>query len=56
MDRWMTEDDTKAVAEIKKARGQDYSADWQRQGQTWDPFVQAMWTKYRHNLPPTPQP
>ena len=34
MDRWMTEDDTKAVAEIKKARGQDYSADWERQGQT----------------------
>lgn len=52
VDRWMTEDDTKAIAEIKRARGQDYSADWARQRQTWDPFVQAMWTKYRDHLPP----
>ena len=34
VDRWMTEDDTQAVAEIKAQTGYDYSADWERQGQT----------------------
>ncbi len=51
-DRWMTEDDTQAVAQIKEARGWDYSANWARQGSTWDPFVKAMWQRYRNNLPP----
>ena len=51
VDRWMTEDDTKAVNEIFKAKGWDYSADWARQGQAWDPFVNVMWSKYRYNLP-----
>lgn len=53
--RWMTEDDTKAVAEIKAQSGFDYSADWNRQKQTihWlegqvsDPsFVDDMWNAY----------
>jgi hypothetical protein len=47
-DRWMTEDDTKALAEIKKQLGKDMSGN--RQGQTWDPFVDEMWAKYRNNL------
>jgi hypothetical protein len=47
VDRWMTEDDTRAIQEIKRARGWDYSADWARQGQAWDPFVNNMWKKYR---------
>jgi hypothetical protein len=47
VDRWMTEDDTQAIQEIKKARGWDYSAKWARQGQAWDPFVNNMWARYR---------
>jgi hypothetical protein len=47
VDRWMTEDDTQAIQEIKRARGWDYSAKWARQGQAWDPFVNNMWKKYR---------
>jgi hypothetical protein len=50
-DRWMTEDDTESLKIIKKARGKDYSADWARQGSTWDPFTKDMWAKYRDNLP-----
>ena len=53
-DRWMTEDDTAAVAKIKEAKGWDYSADWGRQGSVWDPFVKDLWKKYRDNLPPAP--
>ena len=48
VDRWMTEDDTKAIEEIKNARGWDYSASWARQRQCWDPFVEDMWKKYRY--------
>jgi hypothetical protein len=56
VDRWMTEDDTQAVAEIKAQSGFDYSADWERQGQTrfWlqgefpqYTFIDDMWTAYR---------
>jgi hypothetical protein len=61
----MTEDDAQAIQIIKEqtnkapytnfsyARngldfsGSDYS--WQRQ--TWDSFINEMWTKYRNNLP-----
>ena len=53
VDRWMTENDASAVAAIKSATGLDYSADWERQGQAWDPFVDDMWAKYRNNLPQT---
>ena len=34
MDRWMYEDDSAAVEELKKL-GMDYSATWARQGQAW---------------------
>ena len=54
VDRWMTEDDSRQVEEIKRARGSDYSMSWARQGQAWDPFVDATWAKYRNNLPPAP--
>jgi hypothetical protein len=53
VDRWMTENDASAVATIKTATGLDYSADWERQGQAWDSFVDDMWTAYRNNLPQT---
>lgn len=33
-DRWMDESDAQAVAEIKAQTGFDYSAAWDRQGQT----------------------
>ena len=54
VDRWMTEDDTKALDAIKKARGSDYNKVWAMQGSVWDPFVKKMWIKYRNNLPPAP--
>ena len=56
VDRWMDEDDTEAVAEIKAQTGFDYSADWERQGQTqyWlqgefpqNTFIDDMWKAYR---------
>jgi len=47
VDRWMTEDDAAAVAEIKRAKGWDYSAHWTRQRQCWDRFVENMWELYR---------
>ena len=56
VDRWMTEDDTQAVAEIKAQSGFDYSANWERQGQTryWlqgefpqYTFIDDMWAAYR---------
>ncbi len=55
-DRWMTEDDTQAVADILAQSGFDYSADWERQGQTQGwlqgefpqySFVDDMWKAYR---------
>jgi hypothetical protein len=56
VDRWMNEDDTQAVAEIKAQSGFDYSADWDRQGQTrlflqaefpQYTFIDDMWRAYR---------
>jgi hypothetical protein len=56
VDRWMTEDDTQAVSEIKAQSGFDYSANWERQGQTrfWlqgqfpqYTFLDDMWKAYR---------
>ncbi len=46
-DRWMTEDDSAHVAVIKDAKGWDYSANYARQGQAWDTFVEKMWSAYR---------
>jgi hypothetical protein len=51
VDRWMEQDDTEDIRLIKKATGHDYSASWARQRQAWDPFVNQMWAKYRHDLP-----
>jgi hypothetical protein len=48
VDRWMTEDDSQHIQEIKKERGRDYSVWWARQRQAWDPFVNKMWTRYRY--------
>jgi len=56
-DRWMTEDDTEHIRRIKEAKGWDFSAEWNRQGQAWDPFVNEMYKTYRHKLPaPTTRP
>jgi hypothetical protein len=55
-DRWMTEDDTQAVADIKSQSGFDYSASWARQKQTLhflqgriaqNTFIDDMWSAYR---------
>ena len=66
VDRWMSEDDTQAVAEIyTQTNGKfDYSADWDRQGQTryWlqgefpqNTFIDDMWHAYR-GLQPSQAP
>jgi hypothetical protein len=47
VDRWMTEDDSQHVETIRMETGRDYSANWQRQGQAWDRFVNEMWAAYR---------
>jgi hypothetical protein len=48
VDRWMTRgSDSTDVAAIRAATGEDFGAAWQAQGQTWDAFVQALWTRYR---------
>ncbi len=56
VDRWMTEDDTQAVAEIKAQRRFDHSTNWERQKQTqyWlqgefpqYSFIDDMWKAYR---------
>ena len=49
IDRWMTEDDSRQVADIKT----HYSkAPKIRQGATWSEFVTEMWQTYRQALPP----
>jgi hypothetical protein len=53
VDRWMTEDDSEHVIEILNSFGKDYSASWQRQGQTWDTFVNEMWATYRSTISST---
>ncbi len=50
-DRWMTEDDTEHIKAIKEATGRDFSPDYNRQRNTWDPFVDRMWATHRGNLP-----
>ncbi len=63
VDRWMTEDDTESLKIIKEqtkfppypATGLDCgSADWARQKQAWDPFIEEMWKNYRNNIAPAP--
>jgi hypothetical protein len=54
VDRWMTEDDSRAVQEIKNQTGFDYSANWERQTRYWlqgefpqYTFVDDMWQAFR---------
>ncbi len=56
VDRWMNEDDTQAIADIKVQSGYDYSANWERQRQTihWlqgnvsqPSFIDDMWRSLR---------
>jgi len=65
VDRWMTEDDSKSIQITKEQtqkepytkfsyakNGLDFTkADYTWQRQTWDPFINEMWAKYRNNLP-----
>jgi hypothetical protein len=44
-DRWMTEDDSAALATITSQTGHDYSSI--RQRRAWDDFVTSMWRRYR---------
>lgn len=47
VDRWMTEDDSEFLDIIQEQTGHSYHADWARQGQAWDDFVNEMWAEYR---------
>lgn len=56
VDRWMTEDDTQAVADIQSQSGYYYGNNWQRQRQTryllqgaipQNTFIDDMWAAYR---------
>lgn len=47
VDRWMYEDDSAHIVEIQNATGWNYSMSWARQGQTWDTFINNMWSNYR---------
>ncbi|HUT57248.1 MAG TPA: hypothetical protein VNA25_05175 [Phycisphaerae bacterium] len=55
VDRWMYENDGEFVKVINKETGRDHDKDWSRQEQTWEPFVNEMWAKYRTGpgMPPT---
>ena len=44
-DRWMTEDDSGALASIRSQLGEDYSSF--RQRRAWDEFATNMWRRYR---------
>jgi hypothetical protein len=50
-DRWMTAShaDSAAIIAIKAARGWDFSAGWQRQGESWDDITNQMWKAYRYS-------
>jgi len=50
VDRWMFENDAGFVKTLKQATSKDYSAEWARQGQSWEPYVNEMWFKYRPAL------
>jgi hypothetical protein len=51
-DRWMTEKhfDSLEITAIKTARGWDFSADWERQGASWDDITNDMWKTYRNYI------
>jgi hypothetical protein len=51
VDRWMYEDDSQFVKQIKADTGQDLDKDFARQGQAWNAFVNEMWAKHRAALP-----
>ncbi len=48
VDRWMTEDDTLHVMEMQQSLG--YSPGIRQGSTVFDPFVDAMWDRYRENL------
>ena len=57
VDRWMTEDDRDHRTEIMKYHPQAGFTDknrWTHQGYTWEPFVKAMWDRYRQTEPRSP--
>ena len=51
-DRWMTEDDSEHVKVLKEHIGVEFGSA-SVHGTTWDPWVTAMYEKYREKLPPT---
>jgi hypothetical protein len=50
-DRWMTPShaDSAEIVAIKAARGWDFSADWEREGASWDAITNDMWKLYRNS-------
>jgi hypothetical protein len=53
-DRWMFEDETEALKTMEKDAGLQ-EADWAREGQTWEKWVNELWGKNRSapGMPPT---
>jgi len=51
-DRWMNEDDAEHLKTIKEAKDWDFSQEWNRQRQAWDPFAQVMYETYRRQCGP----
>ena len=45
-DRWMFEDETEALKAMED-EAKITEADWAREGQTWEEFVNEMWAQYR---------
>jgi hypothetical protein len=50
-DRWMMEThfDSLEIDAIKAAKEWDFSADWERQGASWDAITNDMWKAYRNH-------
>ncbi|HUI93067.1 MAG TPA: FlgD immunoglobulin-like domain containing protein [Chitinivibrionales bacterium] len=50
-DRWMTAAyaDSAEIDSIKAERGWDFSADWEREGASWDAITNDMWKAYRNS-------
>jgi hypothetical protein len=53
-DRWMFEDETKALKTLKQDAAMD-QPDWAHEGKAWEAFVNDMWAAHRTaaGMPPT---
>lgn len=55
VDRWMTEEDRenrRVIAKTWPDAAMAEKSSWSHQGNTWEPFVKSMWTRYRGPIVP----